>query len=183
MARKAGPVKTARRRPPAGRELILLRHAKSAWDTDAPTDFQRPLSPRGKRAARRVGERLRGSRLVPDLVVSSPAKRAKQTARRVLRGLGLDEDEVRWVEALYAAGLEEHLRVLADLPRSARRVLLVGHNPTLEGLLRHLARGPVPESADGKILPTAALARLRMPADWRRLRAGCARLVAITRTP
>ena len=61
------------------RELLILRHAKSAWDTNAPSDFERPLAKRGRRAAPRVGRWLEEQGLIPDHVVSSPAERAKQT--------------------------------------------------------------------------------------------------------
>jgi phosphohistidine phosphatase len=66
------------------RELLVLRHAKSAWDTDAPSDFARPLSKRGRKAAPRVGRWLRAHRLQPDLVVASTALRVRQTVHRLL---------------------------------------------------------------------------------------------------
>jgi phosphohistidine phosphatase len=73
------------------------------------------------------------------------------------------------------------LRVLASCPPFARTVLLVGHNPVLEELLLFLAGDEVQISADGKLLPTAALARLEMPDDWSALDSGCAQLISITR--
>jgi phosphohistidine phosphatase len=82
---------------------------------------------------------------------------------------------------IYAAGIDELLAVLSDCPPDAGRVMLVGHNPGLEELLVWLAREAVPVSDDGKLLPTATLARLQMPADWQALTTGCARLNSITR--
>ena len=84
-------------------------------------------------------------------------------------------------ERIYAADFDALLTVLADCPPDAVRVMLVGHNPGLEELLAWLASEVVPTPEDGKLLPTATLARLEMPADWRTLVAGCARLVSITR--
>ena len=162
------------------RSLLLLRHAKSAWDTEATTDFARPLNKRGKRDAPRIGRWLRQQGLIPDYVVSSPAERAKQTALKVCHGLDLEEERLHWEPRIYEAPPGELLQVLADCPETARTVLLVGHNPGLELLLRYLCdSAPVP--ADGKLLPTATVAQLTMPADWRQLVPHCARLLAIIR--
>ena len=167
------------RKPP--RELLVVRHGKSDWEGDARTDFDRPLAKRGRRDAPRMGKWLRKSDLLPDLVLSSPAKRAKETSRLLLGELGLEEQVVRWEPHLYGTGLAVHLRLLAECPRQARRVMVVAHNPALEDLVLHLVgEGAVP-AEDGKVLPTAAVARIRMPADWGRLPAGCGRLLGITR--
>jgi phosphohistidine phosphatase len=162
------------------RQLLLLRHAKSAWDTEAATDFARPLNKRGERDAPRVGRWLRQQGLIPDYVVSSPAERAKQTALRVCKELDLGEERLHWDPRIYEAPPGELLRVLADCPETARTVLLVGHNPGLELLLRYLCES-TPTPADGKLLPTATVAQLAMPADWRQLDPHCARLLTITR--
>jgi phosphohistidine phosphatase len=82
---------------------------------------------------------------------------------------------------IYEAGLAPLLDVLAECPGDTRRVMLVGHNPGLEDLLIHLADGELELPEDGKLLPTATLARLRMPTDWKRLKAGAAQLISITR--
>ena len=76
------------------RELLILRHAKSAWDTPAETDFDRPLNGRGKRDAPRIGAWLMAQALLPDHVIASPARRARQTTRRVCKELGLDASKV-----------------------------------------------------------------------------------------
>jgi phosphohistidine phosphatase len=163
------------------RELLILRHAKSDWNTGASTDFERPLAKRGKRDAPRVGEWLYREGLVPDLVISSPAERARQTTLKVCKSMEVRKKRIRWEEDVYAAGVPVLLRVLARCPEDAATVLLVGHNPGLEDLVIYLAGDEVAEPDDGKLLPTAALARLEMPESWRSLHAGCAQLVAITR--
>ena len=164
-----------------GRELLVVRHAKSDWEGDARTDFDRPLAKRGRKDAPRVGEWLRRSGLLPDLVLSSPAKRAKETTLLLLGGMGLEEQVVRWEPHLYGTGLAAHLRVLAECPRQAARVMVVAHNPDLEDLVLHLGGEGTAGAEDGKVLPTAAVARIRMPADWGRLPAGCGTVLSITR--
>ncbi len=162
------------------RTLLLLRHAKAAWDTDAPSDFERPLAKRGKKDAPRIGRFLRMEGLVPDLVFSSSARRARKTASKVARELELSKKEIVLEDRLYEASLGTLLEFLATVPADAETVLLVGHIPDLENLLRHLAR-ELPKSPEGKLLPTCAVARLVMPDDWRVLGRGVAELVSITR--
>jgi phosphohistidine phosphatase len=163
------------------RELLLLRHAKSDWDAGARDDFLRPLAKRGKKDAPRVGEWLYREGLVPDLVLSSPAERARQTTLKVCKSMDFGHKQVLWEEAIYDAGIDTLLGVLARCPEGVHTVLLVGHNPGLEELIRFLVGDELDEPTDGKLMPTAAVARLEMPDDWSGLSAGCAHLVAITR--
>jgi phosphohistidine phosphatase len=162
------------------RELLLLRHGKSDWSVSS-DDFHRPLKLQGKRDAQRAGSWLLRQGLVPDHVVSSPAERAGATAAKASKVMAIGTRTIRLDERIYEADLEGLRGVLADCPRQAQRVLLVGHNPGLEKLLAFLLPGKVPAGKDGKVLPTATLARLEMPDDWSRLNAGCAVLAGITR--
>ncbi|MDX1593574.1 MAG: histidine phosphatase family protein [Gammaproteobacteria bacterium] len=154
------------------RELLILRHAKSAWDTPAKRDFDRPLNGRGKRDAPRVGAWLGDRGLVPDHIVASPARRARQTVRRACEAMGIDTGRVDWQERIYLAEIPTLLRVLEACPPTANRVLLVGHNPGLEELLTYLGGVQLPLPDGGKRLPTATLARLALPDDWSSLKAG-----------
>ena len=163
------------------RELLILRHAKSDWDSGAASDFERPLAKRGKKDAPRVGEWLYREGLVPDLVISSPAQRAKETAVKVCKSMDYKTKKIRWEKQVYAGNLTNLLRVLGRCPAEARIVLLVGHNPGLEDLVVHLAGDEVDEPKDGKLLPTATLARLETHDDWSNLDPGCAQLISITR--
>ncbi|MCG6940781.1 MAG: histidine phosphatase family protein [Thiohalocapsa sp.] len=163
------------------RELLILRHAKSDWDTNAASDFERPLAKRGRKDAPRVGEWLYREGLIPRVIVSSPAQRARETTLKVCKCLDLPRKDIVWDEAVYDADLSTLLAVLARMPSDAELVLLVGHNPGLEELLRHLAGSDVEEPTDGKLLPTATVARLEMPNDWSELAGGCAGLVALVR--
>jgi phosphohistidine phosphatase len=163
------------------RELLLLRHAKSDWDSGAVADFDRPLSKRGRRDAPRIGEWLYREGLIPGLILSSPAERARETALKVCKGLDCSKRDIRWESRLYEADLEALLQVLAAEANGAPSVLVIAHNPGLESLLRYLADGDLDEPKDGKLMPTAALARLEMPDDWSLLEAGCASLVTLLR--
>ncbi len=162
------------------RELLLLRHGKSDWSIGV-DDYIRPLKDRGKRDAQRIGTWLAQQRIKPGLVVTSPAERALVTAQKTCKAMGDGDQGIREDRRVYAAGLSALLKVLGDCSQDADRVMLTGHNPGLEELLVWLARDTVPVPDDGKLLPTATLARLQMPTDWRALTAGCARLESITR--
>jgi len=163
------------------RELLILRHAKSDWDGKAASDFERPLAKRGRKDAPRVGEWLYREGVVPDVIVSSPAERARATVLRVCKSLDYKKKDILWDTDIYEAGVPDLLGVLARVSASAPTVLLVGHNPGLEELVRYLTGDDLEEPADGKLLPTAALARLEMPDDWSNLEGGCAGLVSIVR--
>jgi len=162
------------------RELMILRHGKSDWDAGT-DDFHRPLKDRGKRGAQRVGAWLRLQGLAPDYVISSPAERASVTAEKACKAMGMNAAAIQRERAVYEASTGELLQVLADAPDSAQRVMLVGHNPGLEELLVYLARESIAYPADGKLLPTATLARLAMPDSWQGLHAGSGALLSITR--
>ena len=117
-------------------------------------DHQRPLAARGERDAPRIGEYLAANALVPDLVVSSPAERAKATAKRVLKAADYT-GELRFDERIYMADVGSLLRVVRGLPDAANRVLLVGHNPGFEELAASLCGGAVR-------MTTAALACIEL---------------------
>lgn len=160
------------------RELWLLRHGKSDQDAQM-IDFERPLKKRGKLAAQRVGVWMKQQHLIPDVVLSSPAKRAYDTAKIVCAALGFDESVVHQDKRLYFQGVELLKVILSECSEQSGRVLLVGHNPDFEDLLFDLV-GALSLPDTDKLLPTAALARLGMPDNWRHLTAGCAQLVSIT---
>jgi phosphohistidine phosphatase len=159
------------------RELWLLRHGKSDRNL-AVDDFDRPLKKRGKRDAERIGTWLHQLHLIPDWIVSSPAKRAISTAKLVHKAIALEGLVINQDKRLYQEGFERLKTVLAECPLEARRVLLVGHNPELEDLLINLVGAANLPDTD-KLLPTATLARLLMPNDWTGLDAGCAKLQSI----
>ena len=162
------------------RELLILRHAKSDWKTDT-DDFHRPLKPRGKRGARQIGIWLAQQGIIPDIVISSPAQRARDTTERACKAMGFPKKAICYEKRLYLADLTTLLTLLKNVPPSAQRVLLVGHNPGLEALLQYLVHESLDMPGDGKLLPTATVARLDMPKDWHELAVAQARLLSITR--
>jgi phosphohistidine phosphatase len=164
------------------RELLLLRHAKSAWDTNARSDFERPLAKRGLQAAPKVGRFLASKGLTPDYVVSSPAERARQTVILACEEMGVAERAIHWDPRIYLAGTRMLIDVLRDAPPQAGRVLMTGHNPGFEQLLRTLCAEPLAVPGDGKLMPTAAVARLEITVPWRDLEEGVARLLSLTRS-
>lgn len=142
--------------------LLLLRHAKSSWKQDELPDQERPLNKRGKKEAPKVGKYLKENNLVPDLILSSTARRAHDTARAVAEECGFD-GQIDLYQDLYLSDPACYLDILRCLPDDARRVLVVGHNPDVEDLLTLLT--DVSEH-----MTTAALAVVDLPiSSWQEL--------------
>ena len=141
------------------RELILLRHAHAELPQPGQADFDRPLSAEGLAEADAVAAWLRDKGLVPDRVLCSPARRARETLDAVVSVVGnLDK---RLEPAIYEA-MPGTLAGLVDGHRDAERLLLVGHNPGLERLVALLNSG---QSGDYRGMPPAAVAVLHLPPD------------------
>ena len=149
-------------------------------DTTSPTDFDPPLSLRGQRAAKRMGRYIAEAGLLPDAIACSTATRAVQTIHGVAQAAGLTLENARFESEIYEAGLSSLLAVLAKCDPAARRTMIVGHNPGLEYLLDYVTGG-VQIPGDGKLLPTATLARLDVPGDWAPIEHGQGTLVGIVR--
>lgn len=160
------------------RELYLLRHGKSLQTSDM-ADFDRPLKKRGELAAHKIGKWLKQEQLIPDYIISSPANRAIATASEVYKAMQMTEPSIVQDKRLYMQGSNKIKKVLAKIPATASKVLLVGHNPDLEELLGFLIGSQHLPLVD-KLLPTATMARLIMPDDWSHLELECAKLVSIT---
>jgi phosphohistidine phosphatase len=162
------------------RRLYLLRHAKSSWDDPTFADHDRPLAPRGRRAAKVMAEHLGRKGIAPELVLCSPATRTRQTLKRLAPGLGKNA-EVRIEPELYAAPAADLLRVLHEVPDEVESVMLIGHNPGIQDLALSLARtGSEIPQLRGKF-PTAALATLGLSGTWRELAPGGAELVSLVK--
>lgn len=133
------------------RELLVMRHAKSDWGAGAETDLERPLADRGRKAAARVGRFLAVVGRVPDLVLSSPAARARETAE-IAAVAGEWECAVEIVEALYGEDCEGVIATLTQVPEEQLRVMVVGHEPVWSALVSRLVGG------GGIAMPTATVA-------------------------
>jgi phosphohistidine phosphatase len=144
------------------KQLTLVRHAKSSKDDPSIPDFDRPLNRRGKEEAPEMGRRLAARGLKPDAVVTSPAKRARSTARKIARELGYALQAIREDEAVYDASLATLVEIVRGLDERWEHVLLVGHNPGFAELADSLSAGAVRD------LPTCAVVGLGFPSDtWR----------------
>ena len=137
--------------------LLILRHAKSSWKDASLADHDRPLNKRGKRDAPRMGKLLQAQDLVPDRIISSTAKRARNTAKAVAKACHY-EDKVELTSEFYHAGPGSYLAVLQNLPDDDQRVMVVGHNPGMEALVAHL-------TGRMETMPTAALAHVTLPIE------------------
>lgn len=137
--------------------LLLLRHAKSNWDDPSLRDFDRPLAARGKRDAPRIGKALRKRGPLPNLILSSPAARAKATIEAVMKAAKLD-GEPQFGEAIYGASSSELMKLIRRLADGSFCALLVGHNPGFEDLLERL-------TGSDERMPTAALACIEFQID------------------
>jgi phosphohistidine phosphatase len=142
--------------------LLILRHAKSSWKDDMLADHDRPLNRRGKEDAPRMGALLAEEGLIPDVILSSTAKRARSTADTVAESSGYD-GEIVYTRDLYHADPESYLYVLRAQPASHESVMVVGHNPGLEELVDVL-------TGESQRLPTCALVQVSLPLEgWEAL--------------
>ena len=120
------------------KRLTLVRHAKSSWDDAALADRDRPLAPRGKRDAPRMGERLRIRKARPSLILTSPAKRARATAKILARALHFPKEFLHTEPDLYLAGVHALLGVVYAQNDRCADLMLVGHNPGLTDFVNTL---------------------------------------------
>ena len=117
------------------KRLVLIRHAKSSWNNPGLRDFDRPLNKRGKAAAPEMGRRLALRSLMPDRLLSSPAKRAIRTAEIIAGAIGFPAGRISRMDRLYGAGVTDLLDILRELNDGDDIVYLVGHNPGLTDLI------------------------------------------------
>ena len=168
-----------RRAITALRQLLLLRHAKSSWDDPGLSDHARPLNARGRRSAVAMRDAMRALGLAPDVVLVSSARRTLQTLEALEPW-----DETPLIEpmdALYLAGPDTIVEVLARVAETARSVLVIGHNPGLhEFAVRLVGQAMDVANSDARRLsdgyPTGALAEFSIAGSWSALGEGSGRL-------
>lgn len=157
------------------KRLTLLRHAKSGWDDPIARDFDRPLNPRGRRAARTVAKEMRALGLSFGAVLASPARRVVETLEEV--AAVFDAMEPSFDERLYLASPETLLDTARKAPAEARSLLIVGHNPGIEMLTLSLTGAGALRDEAALKYPTATLAEIVFDVDdWRDLRPGAGEL-------
>ena len=149
--------------------LLLLRHAKSSWDTMSLPDYDRPLAKRGRKAAPLIGAEIARLGLRPDLILCSGAVRTRETLDLVLPALAAPPPEIVYDDAIYMATPTVLLGLLRKLPRggSAKTVLVVGHNPGFEELSELLVGGgnEAAQELMAEKFPTGALAVFTFASD------------------
>jgi phosphohistidine phosphatase len=154
--------------------LFVLRHAKSSWDDFNLSDFDRPLNRRGLRTAPLMGEKMYQNSFQPAIIISSPAKRAKQTAILVKESAQIPR-AISYDERIYEASPFKLLQIVSELDDKRDSAMLVGHNPGLEGLVKLLTGG-------FRTMPTAALAVIDLDIEnWSEIAADCGKLRILIR--
>lgn len=144
--------------------ICLLRHAKSSWDSPGMDDFKRPLNPRGLRDAPRMGKLLRDKGINPSLVLSSDAKRAKNTAEMVLQAMDTSPANLQLLHALYLAPARTYLKLAAEHGGRHRTIILVGHNPGITDLVNQISDTRIDN------MPTCGFAAIDFGvSDWSQL--------------
>lgn len=123
--------------------VYLIRHAKSDWGDPTLRDFDRPLNKRGNRDAPEMGRRLKSRNEIPDILVSSTAKRAAKTARKIAEQVNFEKNQILWEDDLYHASPETIINVINSLPDSAKSVFVFGHNPGMSYAAYSLSGLPV----------------------------------------
>jgi phosphohistidine phosphatase len=142
--------------------LIFMRHSKASKDDPGASDFDRPLTERGKGDAQEMGKRIRKSAFQPDLIIASPSKRSSKTARIVAEELGMDTKLVSFESELYEAGIDKVLHVIRNIDDRYNTVMLVGHNPVFTGIVGFLTNSFLEH------LPTSGIAVVRFDtATWK----------------
>ncbi len=119
--------------------LLVVRHAKSSWDVPSQDDRERPLNNRGKKNAPEMAKRLRKKGVKIDLLVSSPALRAFDTARIFAKELDMKKKNIVQEEKLYGAGTDNFYEVIAGLPDKQDSIALFGHNPGITEFVNSLS--------------------------------------------
>lgn len=148
--------------------ILLMRHAKSSWGDSSLKDFDRPLNSRGKKDAPEMGQLLKRLNLIPDLIVSSPAARAKATILSVITELELDQKTILWNNNLYYGGGSDYLNAFRHAPKDCNIVMTVGHNPMTVQAIADLSNS----SFDGSV-PTATIACFEANVEhWKDVRPG-----------
>jgi phosphohistidine phosphatase len=131
--------------------LYIMRHAKSAWGEPGLEDFNRPLLEKGKKRTKTIIDYLLSKQVKPELIISSPAVRALETAHIMAHGLGLNKNDIRFEKSIYTADTEQLEDLFYDLPASLSHLMIVGHNPAVTNFVNDFLENKI------DALPTSAV--------------------------
>ena len=154
--------------------LYLVRHAKSDKNDMDLEDIDRPLNSRGYREAHMMGRSLDENKLLPDLIISSPAIRALTTALIFCRNFKMDPSEISINADLYETSVKQYLQVIKQTPDAINSVMLFAHNPTISDLMSAFIAPPT------DTLPTCAVIGIQFPSDlteWKKIDTAKGKLV------
>jgi phosphohistidine phosphatase len=143
--------------------LYLVRHAKSSWKEQNLTDYDRPLNKRGKRDAPFMGEVLSEKKILPDLIISSSAKRAKKTATEIAKKIGYSSKKISFNNEAYEASMSELIGLIKKIDEKYNSVMLFGHNPGLTVLNNHISNQYIDN------IPTCGIVALEFDKKWSEL--------------
>jgi len=147
-------------------DLFLIRHAKSSWDDPHLEDSVRPLSGRGKRDAPMMANRLKLSGIKPDLVISSPALRARQTAELMCDVIGFPKKQIKFDWEVYDASSDGLLQIVNHIESRFNFVFLYGHNPGITYFTNALAKVIIDN------IPTSGIAGIHFEKAWKSIKYG-----------
>jgi phosphohistidine phosphatase len=154
------------------KKLYLVRHAKSSWDDPSLDDIDRPLNNRGKKDAPEMGERLKKQQIFPDLLISSPGKRARSTAKKIAKMIGYPPKDILIEDALYHGNDDMLIEIVRDLPNSVKSAMLFGHNPGFTSFANQLCNINIYN------IPTAGIVAIDFQTDnWKDVEHGKGELV------
>lgn len=149
------------------KQLTIARHAKSSWDLPELDDFYRPLNDRGVKNAFAMADALRERNFYPDLILTSPAVRAINTAIIIGRKLDFPQQRIESNDRIYEAGVEDLFKVIANVDDRIGHLMLFGHNPSLTNLINRLQSRPLDN------LPTCGMYSISLPiGSWAEVRNG-----------
>ena len=149
------------------KELTIIRHAKSSWDYPDLSDFDRPLSLRGKSNTRLMGERLLKNNIFFDGIISSGAERAKATAEIIAKTINFPKHKIKLNNDLYMASVLSMIDIIRESPAEYKSIALIGHNPSITELVNYLTNDTIED------LPTCFNYQLTLPINsWVNVKQG-----------
>ena len=151
--------------------LFLVRHAKSSWKDSSIDDNDRPLNKRGKRDAPFMGELLKEKVVNPDLVISSPAKRASKTAQIIAEQIGYYKKDIIYSEEIYEASSRELVDFIKKIDDKYNSVMLFGHNPGFTMLNNFLSKHYIDN------IPTCGIVALEFNNTWKEIDKNTAKMI------
>ena len=155
------------------KKLFIVRHAKSSWSHPELSDFDRPLNKRGKKNAPEMGQRLAARGVLPDTMITSPAKRAAATARRIAEAISFPRSEIQKEPQLYHGSTRNMTQVIKSVDNKINTLMIFGHNPGLTDLTNHLS------GSDIYNIPTCGIVEIDFDiSSWSDLNEGLGTLVS-----